>query len=79
LASINKTLPPTPKHLVSIARESNTQLSPAVYLPEKKIPGPSKVATTPQSTTSPMRNNSLKVGSDSGRAPATTQSKGDWI
>jgi hypothetical protein len=86
LGSINKTLPPTPKPLAAVARESNTQLSPAVYSPEKKIPGPSKPVTTPPSATNPILNNTLGNGSptrvvrsNSGRAPTTTQSKGDWI
>lgn len=86
LASINKLLPPTPKTLASVVRESNTQLSPAVYSPEKKLPGPSKAVTTPQSATTPLRNNLLGDGSptrvvrsNSNRAPATTQSKSDWI
>lgn len=86
LASINKLLPPTPKTLVSVVRESNTQLSPAVYSPEKKTMAPSKTVTTPQSATNPVRNSPLGDGSptrvvrsNSGRAPATTQSKSDWI
>ena len=85
-ASINKTLPPTPKALAAVVRESNTQLSPAVYSPEKKTPGPSKVVTTPQSATNPIRNNTLGDGSptrvarsNSGRAPPTTAQKSDWI
>jgi hypothetical protein len=86
LASINKTLPPTPKTLASVVRESNTQLSPAVYSPEKKLPVPSKAVTTPQSATNPLRNSPLGDGSptrivksNSNQATATTQSKSDWI
>ena len=86
LASINKLLPPTPKTLASVVRESSTQLSPAVYSPEKKIPGPSTAVTTPQSATNPLRINPLADGSPtkivrsySNRTPARTQSKSDWI
>lgn len=45
LGSINKTLPPTPRPVATLARESNTQLSPAVYSPVKKIPENSKQVT----------------------------------
>ena len=88
-ASINKLLPPTPKILASVIRDSNTQLSPAVYSPEKKISGPSSVVTTPQSATipvNPLRNNPLGNGSptrvirsNSGGTPAQAQGKSDWI
>jgi hypothetical protein len=89
LASINKLLPPTPKVLTPVVRESNTQLSPAVYSPEKKIAGPSNAVTTPKSATNPinpLRHNPLGDGSptralrsNSGQTPAPAQGKSDWI
>ena len=86
LASINKLLPPTPKRLASTIRESNTQLSPTVYLQQQKEPDSLKAATTPQSATNPIRPTPLgdgsptrTPGSNSGRAPALSQSKSDWI
>lgn len=78
----NKTLPPTPKASVFIpvmkqATEPITQLSTAVYSPERRFP---KATEVPQSATIP-RTNLLDDGpqrSNSSRQPAR-QSKLDWI
>lgn len=81
----NKTLPPTPKTAdfvpgISRVAESTTQLSPAVYSPEKKY---SSTSGTPQSATNTKWNRlhnspTSPQRSDSGRQ-AGRQSKADWI
>lgn len=81
----NKTLPPTPKgtdFVPDIQRiaESTTQLSPAVYSPEKKF---AKALTTPQSATvpkwNPLKDSSTgPQRSNSSRQPER-RSKADWI
>ncbi|KAE9374059.1 hypothetical protein N431DRAFT_335785 [Stipitochalara longipes BDJ] len=100
LSSINKTLPPTPKAFLSkldtaqppqLVRQSTTQLTPAVYSPEKKIKtsGLGEVRGAPMSATLPS---SLQIGrglaspasppkrSNSGRNPMSQQqTKADWI
>ncbi|PMD42958.1 hypothetical protein L207DRAFT_422365 [Hyaloscypha variabilis F] len=100
LSSINKTLPPIPKASLSkldteqppqLVRQSTTQLTPAVYSPEKKIKttGLGEVRGAPMSATLPS---SLQVGrglaspasppkrSNSGRTPMSQQqTKADWI
>ncbi|KAG0648498.1 hypothetical protein D0Z07_5228 [Hyphodiscus hymeniophilus] len=88
-ASINKLLPPTPKPLTSVIRKSNTILSPTVYSPQKKIPAPSPVVSTRQSTTypvDPLQNMSNGSGSpvkvvrsNSNKEPPNSQTKSDWI
>ncbi|TVY51577.1 hypothetical protein LCER1_G007015 [Lachnellula cervina] len=74
---VNKTLPPTPKSNIPISRlnESNTQLSPAVYSPDKKTAQTPESATMPKN---PLRGNPL--GSPISKAEKTAQGgKGDWI
>lgn len=82
---INKTLPPTPAAPGFIPQfqrlaGSTTQLSPAVYQPEKKVP---KIVGMPQSATIPKRspfNDSVTAPqrSNSNRQPLT-EAKGEWI
>jgi hypothetical protein len=93
-AAVNKTLPPTPKFVfpkVDNVQDSNTQLSPAVYAPERKIttPGVATLVGGPRSATvppsNPLRANPLGsqtvTRSNSGRAQPATQpsSKDAWI
>jgi hypothetical protein len=98
---INKTLPPTPKAFLPkldtaqpplLVRQSTTQLTPAVYSPQKKIKtsGLGEVRGAPMSATLPS---SLQAGrgplgsplsppkrSNSGRNPLShQQTKADWI
>lgn len=59
--SVNKTLPPTPKYsfpAIEKLRTSTTQLSPAVYSPDKKLaaPGLGSLGSGPRSVTSPRSN-----------------------
>jgi hypothetical protein len=80
LSSINKTLPPTPRPLATLIRESNTQLSTAVYSPEKKITAKSKAVSTTQTATSPTLGGGSPtrvVPSNASRAPTTTTDA--WI
>lgn len=92
--SVNKTLPPTPKFsfpAIERLRDSNTQLSPAVYSPEKKFPAPGLGALGggPRSATLPQQSNPLRANpldrTNSGRivVPSSTkpnqEAKRDWI
>lgn len=97
---VNKKLPPTPRHSLlkldiayqpQLVRESTTQLTPAVYSPEKKIKtsGLIEVRGAPMSATLP--NSGLAARGDlaspmsppkrsmSWRNPTSQQAKGDWI
>jgi hypothetical protein len=101
-AQVNKTLPPTPKPLLpkldtlkQESRESNTQLSPAVYSPEKEkkvvaatnVARGSMSATLPTERGNPLRSNPLgspvripvRSNSSAARPLDTTQMKEDWI
>ncbi|TVY27083.1 hypothetical protein LHYA1_G003131 [Lachnellula hyalina] len=75
---VNKTLPPTPKANIPISRlnESNTQLSPTVYSPDKKTAQTPESATMPKN---PLRGNPL--GSPISQPEKTVQGggKSDWI
>ncbi|KAF8851597.1 hypothetical protein BDZ45DRAFT_142762 [Acephala macrosclerotiorum] len=68
-AAVNKTLPPTPKAFIPAAvketqaRESTTQLSPAVYSPAKQLPAKIKTAVAAASFGGPMSANPLKGNS----------------
>jgi hypothetical protein len=96
-ALTNKTLPPTPKPKAFLpsavtstqARESTTQLSPAVYSPEKKLPAKIKTAMPAAGTVggpmsanplngnpvSPKRNGSQRAAMSSSQQAT----KADWI
>jgi hypothetical protein len=93
--AVNKTLPPTPKFsfpAITKIRDSNTQLSPTVYSPEKKMQAPGlaalgggpRSATLPQNQNNPLRANPLER-TNSGRvvipskAAEPQRTKGDWI
>ena len=94
-ASINKTLPATPKPDISVltsvneAESTDQILSPAVYSREKKLvatphAASPKALTTPQSANlprpSPLTSPTQQlVRSNSARLPQTRQSKLDWI
>ncbi|TVY15714.1 hypothetical protein LARI1_G006542 [Lachnellula arida] len=73
---VNKTLPPTPKSNIPISRlnESNTQLSPTVYSPDKKTAQTPESATMPKN---PLRGNPL--GSPISQPEKTAQGGKDWI
>jgi hypothetical protein len=85
---INKTLPPTPKDFLpeldtaqptQPVRQSTTQLTPAVYSPEKKIKtsGLGEVRGAPTSATLPS---SLQAGRGPLGSPLSQQqTKADWI
>jgi hypothetical protein len=77
LTSINKTLPPTPKANIPMSRlnEPDTQLSPAVYSPEKKAVQTPESATMPKN---PLRGNPLGSPSAPPKKPAQG-GKSDWI
>ena len=78
---------PTPKILDPVIRESNTQLSQAVYSPKKEVPVRSmsaRTATTKPAFSSrdyPLGNGSPAgiVRSNSDREPAKTENKNNWI
>jgi hypothetical protein len=98
---INKTLPPTPRdflpkletaHPPQLARQSTTQLTPAVYSPEKKIKtsGLVEVRGAPVSATLPNSGLAGRGGLASPMSPpkrsmsggnptSQQQAKGDWI
>lgn len=85
-SSINKTLPPTPKvrspARAAQPRVSTTQLSPAVYSPQKKVSSPREL-TTPRSAgalrKSPLTSPVTQVERPNSQRGLVSGTKPEWI